>query len=159
MPEGGSSGPTNTTIITISSGNSYIVSTSINEWRIDLLVDTRSVLSILMRDAWDRLSPQDKDLTPSSRDCVEVDRNCLNVQRLCQVPIVILDKTFAIKVYLIDDITAQVILGLKFLEKNNVCIDTAAGRLTNLGGEVDVELKIKGERNQPAPRIPSYPTG
>ena len=141
MPEGDSSGPTKTTIVTISSGNSYFLPASINERRIDLLVDTGSAFSILRKDTWDRLFPKGKDLTPSSRNFVGVDGNRLNVQGSCQVPIVIRGKTFAIEVYVIDDITAEAILGLNFLEKNNACIDTAAGRLTIPGAEVVAELK------------------
>ena len=141
MPEGDSSGPTKTTIVTISSGNSYFLPASINERRIDLLVDTGSAFSILRKDTWDRLFPKGKDLTPSSRNFVGVDGNPLNVQGSCQVPIVIRGKTFAIEVYVIDGITAEAILGLNVLEKNNACIDSAAGRLTIPGAEVVAELK------------------
>ena len=51
---------TKATIITISLGNSYFLPASINEWRIDQLVNTGSAFSILRKDVWDRLISQDK---------------------------------------------------------------------------------------------------
>ena len=142
MPEGDSSGPTpEANIVTISSENSYFLPASINQQRIDLLVDTGSSFSILRKDTWDRLFPHGEPLTPSKRAFVGVDGKRLNVQGSCQIQIVICGKTFTLEVYVIDAITTEAIVGLDFLVKNHACIDTAAGRLIIPGDNVEAKLR------------------
>ena len=90
VPEGDCEGPQlPSTICSVGPGHSYYIHARINDRRISFLVETRSEFTIIQRDTWEKVSPENKELEYCGKSFVSVDGTHLAVHMSCVVPVCI----------------------------------------------------------------------
>ena len=116
--------------VPINNVSSYVLSCSMGGHIVSFLVDTGAGVSLLNKDAWDKLkSKQDTIFPAMSHRLVGVDGAPLNVLGSAIIPITISGLTFKHKFVIAEKITADAILGLDFLEANECVLNLAKGEI------------------------------
>ena len=94
------------------------------------LVDTGAGVSLLNKNIWDRLKSKENLIVPvASHRLVGVDGAPLNILGSAIIPITIEGMTFKHKFVIAEQITADAILGLDFLEANKCVLNLAEGKI------------------------------
>lgn len=94
------------------------------------LVDTGAGVSLLSKDVWDRLNRSEGTLKPVvTQQIVGVDGIPIRIEGSASVPVAIGKATFNHEFIVANEITAEAILGLDFLEAKKCVLDLAGGKL------------------------------
>ena len=116
--------------VPINNVSSYVLSCSIGGHVVSFLVDTGAGVSLLNKDVWDRLKSKEDTILPAmSHRLVGVDGAPLNVLGSAIIPITISGITLKHKFVIAEQITADTILVLDFLEANKCVLNLAKGEI------------------------------
>ena len=108
-----------------------------------ILVDTGSALTLVRTDQWQHLDALTPPLAEGQPRLVGVDGNPLSLRGTACTTISLGGKDFPIEVTVVDDITADVILGIDFLAAEDCLIDVGRKILSIRSQQIDLELHSK----------------
>ena len=108
---------------TINNVSSYLLSCNIYNTPVSFLVDTGAGVSLLNKEVWDKLRWPEDTLNPVvTQRIVGVDGIPIRVEGRVSVLVTIGKSTFNHDFIVANEVTAEAILGLDFLEAKNVCL-------------------------------------
>ena len=114
----------------INNVSSYLLSCRIYDSPVSFLIDTGAGVSLLSKLAWDKIKPTEEGLNPIvTHRLVGVDGVPIKVDGTVSVPITIGKVTLQHDFIVAEQITAEAILGLDFLEANKCILDLASGKM------------------------------
>ena len=105
-----------------------------------ILVDTGSALTLVRTQQWQRLDALTPPLVEGQPRLVGVDSHPLSLQGTAYTTISLGGKDFPIEVTVVDDITADVILGMDFLAAEDCLVDVGRKILSIRSQQIDLEL-------------------
>ena len=114
----------------INNVSSYLLSCRIYDSPVSFLIDTGAGVSLLSKLTWDKIKPTEEGLNPIvTHRLVGVDGVPIKVDGTVSVPITIGKVTLQHDFIVAEQITAEAILGLDFLEANKCILDLASGKM------------------------------
>ena len=117
-------------LLHVSPSSGFCLGGTVNGIAVTFLLDTGAAVSLLRKEVWDRISRQSVELEPwREKRLVGVEGTPLRVEGCVTVTAEMGGEQFDIRLVVVDQLTAEAILGLDFLRKNECIIDTAQGRV------------------------------
>ena len=114
----------------INNVSSYLLSCSIYNSSVSFLIDTGVGVSLLSKSVWDKIKTAKEEFNPMvTHRLVGVDGVPIKVEGIVSVPITIGKVTLQHNFIVAEQITAEAILGLDFLEANKCILDLAGGKM------------------------------
>ena len=115
---------------TINNVSSYVLSCNIYNTPVSFLVDMGAGVSLLNKEVWDKLRQAEDTLKPVvTQRIVGVDGIPIRIEGSVSVPFTIGKATFNHEFIVVNEITAEAILGLDFLEAKKCVLDLAGGKI------------------------------
>jgi len=122
----GQSGTCNSNVpqtFTINNVSSYVLSCNIYNTPVSFLIDTGTGVSLLNKEVWDKLNQTKDALKPVvTQRIMGVDGIPNRIEGSVSVPVTIGKATVTHDFIVANEITAEAILGLDFLEAQSVCL-------------------------------------
>ena len=122
---------------------SYDILGEVNSQSIKFIVDTRTgaAVTLLRGDLWDKATTAGTDLEPwTGPPLVGVDATEVHVRGCAQMPVSIAGRSFTPEVVVVDDLSAEVILGRDFLDRNRCTRDLAKKKIHF--GEIEAQVDL-----------------
>ena len=119
-----------------------------------ILLVTGSALTLVRTDHWNHPSALPIPVTTTQQRLVGVDGNSLQVQGTGVICITLAGKKFTIKDTVVDDISAEAILGMDVLAIEYCCIDVGRRILSIRSQELQLELCNKTELEHDVSQMP-----
>ena len=114
----------------INNVSSYLLSCSIYNSPVSFLIDTGTGVSLLSKSVWDKIKPAKERFNPMvTHRLVGVDGVPIKVEGMVSAPITTGEVTLQHDFIVAEQITAEAILGLDFLETNKCILDLAGGEM------------------------------
>ena len=131
----GQTQPSDSTVVySVNPTASYSIQGHIQGTPATFLVDTGSVISIVKSAVWTQSDPKCQQLTPyTGRQLVGVEGTPLSVRGNTTADVSFGSESFQVPVIVVDQLLADAILGLDFLEDHQCTIDIAS-RMLSVGG-------------------------
>ena len=116
--------------ISINNVSSYVLSCNVHGVPMSFLIDTGAGVSLLDKEAWDRIKSKAGDLNlVSNHRLVGVDGIPLKVLGSVIAPLSVSGFNFSHKFIVAEGLTTDAIMGLDFLESNKCVLDLAKGKI------------------------------
>ena len=126
--------PDSTEVYSVNPTASYSIQGHIQGMPATFLIDTGSVISIVKSAVWTQADPLCRQLTPyTGSRLVGVEGTPLSVRGKTTADVSFGSERFQVPVIVVDQLSADVILGLDFLEDHRCTIDIAS-RVLSVGG-------------------------
>ena len=120
---------------------SYDILGEVNSQSIKFIVDTGAAVTLLRGDLWDKATTAGTDLEPwTGPPLVGVEGTELHVRGCAQMPVSIAGRSFTPEVVVVDDLSAEAILGRDFLERNQCTLDLAKRKIHF--GEIEAQVDL-----------------
>ena len=121
------------TTISINSVSSYYLSGNVSISPVAFLVDTGAGVSLMCQTVWDKVKPADCKLDAKvAHNLVSVDGNPIKINGSAVIPFSIAGLSFQQEFIIAEQITADAILGVNFLESNK-CVLNLANKEMSVG--------------------------
>ena len=121
----------NAPVTSINNITSYFVCARVLGAPVAFLVDTGAGVSLLNGSIWDKCKSSEIKLEPGVyQNLVGVDGHPIRVRGSVTVPVSIAGRSFQQQFIIADHITAEGILGVDFMERNNCVVDLAKRQMT-----------------------------
>ena len=137
---------TNPQVLLVSPSVSYYLEGRLAGRPTKILVDTGSALTLVRTDHWNLFNASPAELMPAQQQLVGVDGNPLRVRGTAIACISLGGKNFTVTVTIVDDMTAEAILGMDFLAAEDCAIDV--GRRTLSIRSQQLQLELHSEKGQ-----------
>ena len=121
----------NAPVTSINNITSYFVCARVLGAPVSFLVDTGAGVSLLSVSIWDKCESSEIKLEPGMyQNLVGVDGHPIRVRGSVTIPVSIAGRSFQQQFIIADHITAEGILGIDFMERNNCVVDLAKRQMT-----------------------------
>ena len=110
-------------VLVVSLSSSYYVEGWVGNHPAQVLIDTGLALTLVCTDYWNHTVMAAQQLQPVDQRLVGVDRTPLSTRGSTSVEVVLGGQSFSVPVTIVDDITADIILGIDFLKAENCIVD------------------------------------
>ena len=138
-------------LLAVNPTSTYQVTGTINGFSVSFMPDTGAAVTLLRKDAWDRVKTMQDALTPwSGPRFVGVEGTPIRIHGTTQVPLQLGGQTFTTPMVIADSLRTPAILGLDFLETNQCVIDTSSKTL-RLGGTCQSSCRVSSQVECPPP--------
>ena len=150
VSEGDPRQASNISILPVNPVPAYNVKGYVNNLSIQIVLDTGAAVTLLKKDIWDKLHFTSADLEQWTRQpLVGVEGTPLNVHGTMELELKMGEEIFQTKVIVADGLTAELILGLDFLEEHNCTIEIGRKTLHFIDRGTSVTLQGCGEVTMP----------
>ena len=150
VSEGDPRQASNISILPVNPVPAYNVKVYVNNLSIQIVLDTGAAVTLLKKDIWDKLHFSSADLEQWTRQpLVDVEGTPLNVHGTMELELKMGEEIFQTKVIVADGLTAELILGLDFLEEHNCTIEIGRKTLHFIDRGTSVTLQGCGEVTMP----------
>ena len=139
--------PETTAVLSVTATSSYSINGHISGIPVTFLVDTGSIITIIKTTVWTQADPNCRQLKPyHGPQLVGVDGTALCVRGEVDAEVLLGGKTFHVSVIVVDQLSADAILGLDFLKDHQCTINITSRELFVSGGQLKLPLVSDARR-------------